>query len=81
MMEKGIEMQTEAKGGLGASIRRLLSGAGVMLSSFRHIGEGMAKVVLGPSFYSKVIPYELTAEKQLMCQRHGYLCGDEVRVR
>jgi len=78
MMEKDIEMATGARGGLKASLSRVFSGAGLMLSSFKNQGEAVARVLLGPSFYSKVIPYELVSGKQLLCQRHTFLCGEEV---
>jgi uncharacterized protein (AIM24 family) len=75
MMEKDIDMATETTGGLKESLSRVLSGAGLMLSLFRNKGQEVAKIMLGPSFYSKVIPYELAAGKQLLCQRHTFLCG------
>lgn len=81
MMEKDIEMATGTRGGLKESLSRLFSGAGLMLSSFKNKGEESARILLGPGFYSKVIPYELAAGKQLLCQRHTYLCGEEVTRR
>lgn len=79
-MSSGVEMLTEAKGGFSGSLLRAFSGAGVFVSSFRNTGQGIAELVLGPDFYSKILPYAISPQRELVCQRHTFLCGEEVRI-
>ena len=66
-------------GGVSQAFGRLLSGASLMLVNFKNEGtEGTGEVVLGPNFYSKLVPVDLREYGgTIVCAKDSFIVGPE----
>lgn len=75
-MEDGIEMQTNADGGLFKGFKRMLTGESFFITTFLHSGRGKAKVSFGAPYPGKIIPLDLSKlGGTMLCQKDGFLCA------
>ncbi|HLV30713.1 MAG TPA: TIGR00266 family protein [Chitinispirillaceae bacterium] len=75
-MEDGIQMQTNADGGLFKGFKRMLTGESFFITTFLHTGRGKAKVAFGAPYPGKIIPVDLSsAGGTMLCQKDGFLCA------
>lgn len=75
-MENGIEMQTNAEGGLFKGFKRMLTGESFFITTFLHSGRGKAKVAFGAPYPGKIIPMDLAElGGTMICQKDGFLCA------
>ncbi len=75
-MENGIEMQTNAEGGLFKGFKRILTGESFFITTFLHNGRGKAKVAFAAPYPGKIIPFDLsTMGGTMICQKDGFLCA------
>lgn len=75
-MEDGIEMQTNADGGLFKGFKRMLTGESFFITTFVHSGRGKAKVAFGAPYPGKIIPLNLPSlGGTMICQKDGFLCA------
>lgn len=75
-MEDGINMQTNAEGGLFKGFKRMLTGESFFITTFLHSGRGKAKVAFSAPYPGKIIPLDLTSlGGTMLCQKDGFLCA------
>lgn len=75
-MEDGINMQTNADGGLFKGFKRMLTGESFFITTFLHSGRGKAKVAFSAPYPGKIIPLDLTSlGGTMLCQKDGFLCA------
>lgn len=76
-MSDGVTMDTNLVGGLGGSLRRMMTGSSLMLTDFTYNGEGSGRVVFSPEHPSKIIPLRLSEHAgQIICAKDSYLCAE-----
>ena len=77
-MSDGITMETNMVGGLGGSLKRVLSGSSLMLTDFTYTGaSGFGRVVFSPEHPSKIIPLRLSEHGGvIICAKDSYLCSE-----
>lgn len=70
-------METSMIGGATQAFGRLLSGASMMLVTFTNTGDdGLGELVLGPNFYSKLIPVDLKEYgHSIVCRKDSFVVG------
>ena len=75
-MSDNIKMETKAKGGLWASIKRAFAGESFFLVDFTCLGE-KGIVSFGSEFPGKIIPMELKEGEEIIAQKDAFLCSEE----
>lgn len=73
-MSDNVDMNTEMKGGLGASIKRSLAGESFFLVEFEAQGES-GTLTFSSEFPGKIIPVELDEGEEITAQKDAYLCS------
>lgn len=83
-MEDGIEMQTDAAGGIFGGFKRMVTGESFFITTFLNNGAGKKHVAFGAPYPGKIIPLELgKLGGNFMCQKDAFLCaarGVEIEV-
>ncbi|MDO8954760.1 MAG: TIGR00266 family protein [Gammaproteobacteria bacterium] len=82
-MQPSIAMDTTSPGGLLGGIKRMVSGAGFFLNSFRNTSDTqIAKIAFAAPYPGKVLAINLAEHHgQLLCHKESFLCaGDDVAV-
>lgn len=75
-MTQGIEMVTEASGGLMGGLKRAVTGESFFITSFINRGNGKQQVAFGAPYPGKIIPLELKdLGGTFLCQKDSYLCS------
>lgn len=75
-MEQGIEMQTNASGGLFGGFKRMLTGESFFITTFLNRGNTKYKVGFGAPYPGKIIPIDLNRfGGTLICQKDSFLCA------
>lgn len=76
LMEQGIDMQTQASGGLFSSFKRALTGAGFFITTFLNSGKAKARVIFAAPYPGKIMPLDLgSLGGQFLCQKDAFLCA------
>lgn len=74
-MENGIEMQTNASGGLFKGFKRMLTGESFFITTFLNSGRGKSHVTFGAPYPGKIIPLDLDRlGGEFLCQKDSFLC-------
>ncbi|MFN8164897.1 MAG: TIGR00266 family protein [Bacteroidia bacterium] len=75
-MEEGIQMQTNAEGGIFGGLKRIVSGENFFITSFLNTGVGKRNVTFAAPYPGKIIPLNLPeVGGSFLCQRDGFLCA------
>lgn len=75
-MEQGIDMQTNASGGLFGGFKRMITGESFFITTFLNRGNGKSKVGFGAPYPGKIIPVDLNQYGgTLICQKDSFLCA------
>jgi len=75
-MTDNIDMKTNIKGGLVAGLKRKISGESLFLTTYTCEGsEGM--VTFANEFPGAIIPMDLAAGQNIICQRDSFMCAQE----
>jgi uncharacterized protein (TIGR00266 family) len=75
-MSDNVKMNTEARGGLWAGIKRKFAGENFFLVNFTpEAGKGL--VSFGSEFPGKIIPMQLKEGEEIIAQKDAFLCSEE----
>ncbi len=75
-MSDNVSMETKAKGGLWAGIKRKFAGESFFLVNFSS-ARGKGVVSFGSEFPGKIIPLKLGEKDTLIAQKDAFLCSEE----
>ncbi len=74
-MTDGIEMSTNAKGGIGKAFGRMLSGESFFMTTYTcNAPSGM--ITFTPESPGKVIPMRLAEGHSMICQKDAFMCAE-----
>ncbi len=71
---EGIDVSTNAKGGLMKGLGRMLAGESLFMSTYTSSKDG-AKLAVGSTAPGDVVPYDITGTPGLMAQKSAFLCA------
>lgn len=74
-MSDNVKMDTEAKGGLWASVKRKFAGESFFLVNFHPLG-GKGIVSFGTEVPGKIIPLKLAQGQEIIAQKDAFLCSE-----
>jgi uncharacterized protein (TIGR00266 family) len=74
-MTDNIKMETKAKGGLWAGIKRKFAGESFFLVNFTSAA-GNGAVSFGSEFPGKIIPMQLGPKDEIIAQKDAFLCSE-----
>ena len=75
-MEDGIEMQTEARGGLFGGFKRMVTGESFFITTFLNNGGTKSHVAFAAPYPGKIVPLDLAAMGgSFLCQKDAFLCA------
>lgn len=75
-MENGIEMQTNASGGLFGGFKRMITGESFFITTFLNKGNNISHVGFAAPYPGGIIPIELkNYGNKFICQKDSYLCS------
>jgi uncharacterized protein (TIGR00266 family) len=75
-MRGNFDMDTSTRGGLGAGLGRMLAGESLFLTTYTcKSKDGL--ITFTPEVPGKVIPVELEAGQNLICQKDAFMCAQE----
>ena len=75
-MTEGIEMATNAKGGLMKGIGRMFAGESLFMATYRAQRAG-AMIAFASTVAGRSQPVDVTATGGLICQKGAFLCAQE----
>ncbi|MFH1294871.1 MAG: TIGR00266 family protein [Candidatus Aenigmatarchaeota archaeon] len=75
-MTDNVEMQTQARGGVWAGVKRAFAGESFFLTNFIGRG-GKAVVGFGSEFPGKIIPMKLKKGEGIIAQKDAFICSEE----
>ncbi len=75
-MSDNVKMETRAKGGIWASIKRSFAGESFFLVNFYPQG-GPGIIGMGSEFPGKIIPMKLRKGEEIIAQKDAFLCSEE----
>jgi uncharacterized protein (TIGR00266 family) len=75
-MTDNVKMETKAKGGMWASVKRAFAGESFFLVNFTP-ASGKGIVGMGSEFPGKIIPLKLSKGETLIAQKDAFLCSEE----
>lgn len=71
-MTPNVDMQTNARGGIGKSIGRMFSGESFFMTTYTA-SEGTALVSFCNEFPGKIIPLDLSEGETMVCQKDAFM--------
>lgn len=75
-MEDNIEMQTNTGGGMFSGFKRMMTGEGFFITTFKNEGRGKKRVGFSAPYPGKIIPIDLNRYNgQFICQKDSFLCA------
>jgi len=75
-MEKGVEMQTSASGGLFGGFKRMVTGESFFITTFLNNSSSISHVGFAAPYPGKIIPIDLKDyNSKFICQKDSYLCS------
>lgn len=75
-MSDGVEMATNAKGGLMKGLGRKLAGESMFMATYTARSAG-ASVAFASTCAGKILPLDLNTTSGLICQKGAFLCAEE----
>jgi uncharacterized protein (TIGR00266 family) len=74
-MSDNVKMDTHAKGGLWAGIKRKFAGESFFLVDFKP-RKGKGIVSFGTEFPGKIVPLKISEGEQIIAQKDAFLCSE-----
>jgi uncharacterized protein (TIGR00266 family) len=74
-MTDGIDMSTNAKGGLGGMLGRALSGESLFLTTYTSTASG-TMITFAPEAPGKIIALPLAAGSSIIAQKDSFMCAE-----
>ncbi len=75
-MSSNIKMDTNMRGGVMGAIKRAVSGESLFLTTYScPSGSGFVTFTLESP--GKIVPMELEADQQIICQRDAFMCAED----
>lgn len=71
----GIEMSTNAKGGIMKGIGRMFSGESFFMATYKSVRDG-AKIAFGSTVPGSVVPVNVTESQGMLIQKRAFLCAE-----
>lgn len=75
-MTEGIEMSTNAKGGLMKGLGRMFAGESLFMATYRAQRAG-AQIAFASTVAGRVLPVDVGATRGLICQKGAFLCAQD----
>lgn len=75
-MTEGVEMSTNAKGGLMKGIGRMFAGESLFMASYKAERAG-AMIAFASTVAGRIIPLDVGATGGMICQKGAFLCAEE----
>lgn len=75
-MTEGIEMTTNAKGGLMKGIGRMFAGESLFMATYRARTAG-SSIAFASTVAGQILPINIGQTGGLICQKGAFLCGEE----
>lgn len=75
-MSEGVEMATNAKGGLMKGIGRMFAGESLFMATYRAQQAG-AMIAFASTVAGRIIPLDVGATGGMICQKGAFLCAQE----
>ena len=75
-MTEGIEMSTNAKGGLMKGIGRMFAGESLFMATYRAQRAG-ATIAFASTVAGRIVPLDVGATGGMICQKGAFLCAEE----
>lgn len=75
-MSDGVEMSTNAKGGLMKGIGRMFAGESLFMATYRASRPG-ARIAFASTVAGRILPIDIGVQGGLICQKGAFLCGEE----
>ena len=72
---EGINMSTNARGGLARSLGRMFTGESIFMANYTAARDG-AKIAFGSTVPGKVVPVDI-GRSELICQKGAFLCAEQ----
>ena len=72
---QGIKMSTNARGGLGRSLRRMFTGESIFMANYTAEVQG-AKIAFGATVPGSLVPVNIS-NGGLICQKGAFLCAEQ----
>lgn len=74
-MTEGIDMSTGVQGGFWKGIKRKFTGESFFQTTFNNTGNKRADVAFAAPYPGKIIPIDLAAWQNFICQKDAFLCA------
>lgn len=75
-MTDGIEMSTNARGGLMKGLGRMFAGESMFMATYRAMRAG-SSIAFASTVAGRVLPVDVGANGGLICQKGAFLCAQE----
>lgn len=75
-MSPNMQMTTNAGGGFGGALGRMVSGESIFMNEYRAAG-GAGMIAFASSFPGSIIPYHVTPGNEIIVQKGGFLAMEE----
>lgn len=75
-MTEGIEMATNAKGGLMKGLGRMFAGESLFMATYRAARPG-AMIAFASTVAGQIYPLDVTSTGGMICQKGAFLCAQE----
>lgn len=75
-MSEGVEMSTNARGGLMKGLGRMFAGESLFMATYRAQKAG-ATVAFASTVAGQVFPLDVSATGGMICQKGAFLCAEE----
>lgn len=74
--DDGIEMTTNARGGVARSLGRMFTGESIFMANYTATRPNV-RIAFGSTVPGSVVPVELTAGRDIICQKGAFLCAEQ----
>lgn len=75
-MTDNFDMDASLKGGIMKGLGRMLAGESLFLVSYTALSDG-AQITFASTFPGNILAFELDGRRELICQKHAFLCASE----
>lgn len=75
-MTDGVEMTTNAKGGLMKGLGRMFAGESLFMATYRARRPG-ALIAFASTVAGRILPVDVTATGGMICQKGAFLCAED----
>ncbi len=75
-MSPNMQMKTNAGGGIGGVLGRVVTGESIFLNEYTAIG-GPGMIAFASSFPGSILPYQVTPGNEIIVQKRGFLAMED----